>query len=239
MDRRVRALALLSAFSLAGCGKDPKTVVVTEANKDRLLEDMQDMRGLTVGESRMLIAHLMRSSMGKSLGQNPASIVGKTVAQIIDEQRAFELDSKKQQAEQARLAAEAKAKEQLVANELRKTINLTVYEKAFQTVEYQDYITIYVAYENRSPKDVRAFTGSVKFDDLFDKPIYRINLTVSDPVTAGAKSTWNGTVRFNKFDAEQVAFRNAELKDTKVTWLPSSVLFADGQRIGSVPGDSE
>lgn len=47
-------------------------------------------------------------------------------------------------------------------------------------------------YENPSAKDIRAFKGTIVFQDLFGSPIYRVSVTISDPIKAGAQAKWNG-----------------------------------------------
>lgn len=88
------------------------------------------------------------------------------------------------------------------------------------------------AYENKSPKNVRAFRGSVRFTDLFDKEIGEVNLTIDDPIAAGAKETWTGTIKYNQFVDWHKALRNAELSNMKITWVPKSIIFDDGTQIG-------
>jgi len=232
------ALALVAvALSLAACSGDPKQVRVTEANKDRLLEEIKDAKGLTVDEVRLLITFLMRRTLGAGLGQNPSPLVDKTVGDLIAEQRSFEADAKKRDEEQARLAAEAKAKEEALASELRKALNLTVFEKGYvpsdaMASRYRDSITIKCAYENTSGKDIRAFTGTVRFTDLFGKPIFESRLTVADPIRASAKATWIGSIDYNQFIDSHRSLRNTELANMKVVWLPKSIIYADGTQVG-------
>jgi hypothetical protein len=52
------------------------------------------------------------------------------------------------------------------------------------------------------------------------------------PIKAGQQATWNGTVNYNQFVEAQQRFRAAELRDMKVVWVPASIIFADGTRIG-------
>jgi hypothetical protein len=89
-----------------------------------------------------------------------------------------------------------------------------------------------IVYENVSGKDIRAFTGTVRFADLFDKEIMNVNLTIQDPIKASAKATWNGSIKFNQFREEHESLRNAELTNMKITWIPRSVIFADGTKLG-------
>lgn len=232
-----RALALALVLSLAACSGDPKQVRVTEANQDKVLEEVKDAKGLTVDESRMLFAFLMRRTLAAGLGQSPPPIAGKTVGDLIADQRAFEEDAKKRDAAQAKLATEARAKEDAIAAELRKALTLTVFEKGFipsdaMAGRYHNLITIKCAYENTSGKDIRAFTGAVRFTDLFDKPVFETSLTVANPIKAGAKATWSGSIDYNQFTDSHRSLRNAELANMKVVWLPKSIIYADGIQAG-------
>ena len=119
---------------------------------------------------------------------------------------------------------------------LRKALALSVAEKGFipsdpSANRYQDLITIKCSYSNGSEKDIRAFTGSVVFQDLFGKEIFRANITISDPIGAGQQSTWAGTIKYNQFVEAHQRLRNTDLKDLTVVWVPASILFADGTRI--------
>lgn len=122
-------------------------------------------------------------------------------------------------------------------SELPKAIALAVFDKGFipsdiHNSRFDDYITVKCAYENVSGKDIRAFTGAVRFADLFDKEIMEVNLTIQDPIKAAEKATWNGTIKYNQFRDEHQSLRNAELANMKITWIPKSVIFTDGTRLG-------
>ncbi len=193
---------------------------------------------MTVEEARLLQAYLLRHEMGKAVSsKDAAKLSGKTIGDLIKEERDLEATAKAEQAKQDKLAAEAKAKEEAAAQQLRKAINLTVFSKSFLESDfhegrYEDLIVIACVYENTAGKDVRAFTGAVKFADLFGKEIFTSNLTIQDAVKAGEKATWRGTIRYNQFIESHQALRNAELKDMQITWLPRQILFADGSKIG-------
>jgi len=226
MSRLLVTFAL--ALTLAGCSQNPKGVQITDANKDSFVEQIKSMTGLTVEETQLLMTYEMRRSMAKSMGRDVASPAGKTVGALIEEERKFRDDQKVKAAEDERLAAEAKAKQDAKVNELRGAIAFAVYEKGFADRDYSDKLTLRCAYENKSGKEIRAFRGSVQFTDLFGTPIYGVSVTIQDPIAAGAKGEWAGEADYNQFTSEHVRFRNTELKDMKVVWTPLEVLFTDG-----------
>ena len=237
MNTRILVATLLVSTSVLACSKDPRSFRIEDSNKDRFLEQIKDLKGLTVEESRLLFAFQMRHTLASGLGGSPPPLVGKTIGDLIAEQRTFETDAKKREQEQDRLAAEAKAKEDALAAELRKAIALTVFEKDFvpsnaMAGRYQDHITIKCAYENTSGKDIRAFTGSVRFNDLFGKRIFESGLTISDPIKASMKDTWEGTIDYNQFIDSHRSLRNTDLKDMKIVWVPKSIIFGDGSTVG-------
>jgi hypothetical protein len=201
------------------------------------MEEIKNVKGLTIDEVRLLIAYQIRGGIGQAFGGQVKNPVGKTVGELIDDARKEAATEKTAADNQKRLADAAKAKEDAAAAELRKSLNLTVYDKGFipsnaTAGRYRDYITLRCAYENTSAKDIRAFKGTVVFQDLFGSPIYRVTVTISDPIRNGAQAKWDGSIDYNQFIATQVQLRNTELKDMKVIWLPSSVIFADGTKIG-------
>lgn len=230
-------LTLSVVLAVAGCGSNPHSLKITEANKDSFMEELKDSKGLTVEEVGLLTSLQMRRAAAKALGGTDVVMVGKTVGDVINDQRAFVADAEAKQKEQDRLAAEAKAKAEAIAAQLRESINLTVFEKGFTPSRpmdgrFDDFITLNCVYENKSGKDIRAFRGQVRFTDLFGKEIFTTSMTISDPVAAGQKATWSGAIKFNQFVTEQQNLRNANLNDMKVVWLPQSVLFADGSALG-------
>jgi hypothetical protein len=193
---------------------------------------MKDMKGLTVEEAGLLMAAQMSDGMRKAFGGEERKIVGKTVGELLAELKKEAADREAESKKQERLAAEARAKDEARAAELRKAINLAVVSKGFQSADYQEFITIRVAYENTSGKEIRAFRGKIQFTDLFGKEIYESGLTISEPVKAGEKQIWNGSINYNQFIDEQKALRFSDLSNLKVVWKPAAILFSDGSKIG-------
>jgi hypothetical protein len=196
------------------------------------------MKGLTVDEARLLLAFQIRRGMGNALATSPEDPSGKTVGELLAELKKQAAEEKTEADRQKHLSDEAKAKTDAVAAELRKSIDLTVYEKGFipsnpEGGRYSDQIVLKCVYQNSSTKDIRAFRGNVLFTDLFGSEIFTSNLTISDPIKAGTKGTWNGVIEYNQFLRPHQQLKNTELKDMKVVWNPESVIFADGSKIGA------
>ncbi len=223
---------------MCGCAKNPRSVQITDKNKDTFLEEIKDMKGLTVGEVQLLLGYQLRSKLSTVFGGGKQyDFVGKSVGEALEDLKKQTGDEKLEADKQSRLAQEATTKEDALAAEIRKSIDLTVYAKDFipsdyQANRYKDFITIKVAYQNTSAKDIRAFKGTVEFTDLFGSEIYSSGLTISDPVKAGGKGQWNGSIEYNQFDRPKQQLRNTDLKDMKVIWKPASVIFGDGTQIG-------
>jgi hypothetical protein len=238
MRTLVGNLSIAAILVTCGCAKDPHSIRITDKNKDTLLEEAKDMKGLTVQEVQLLLGYELRSKMSNVFGAaNHGEFVGKTVGELLEALKKQARDEKLETDKQSRLAQEAKAKEDAIATELRKSIDLTVFAKDYVPSDFQagrlkDFITLKVAYQNTSAKDIRAFKGTVQYTDLFGSEIYSSRLTISDPVKAGQKGQWSGVIEYNQFIHAQQQLRNTDLKDMKVIWKPASVIFADGTQIG-------
>jgi hypothetical protein len=231
-------IVVICSLLLFGCSTDPHDVRITAKNKETFMDEIKDMKGLTVDEARLLVAFQFRRGIGNASGSSSEDPSGKTVGELLAQLTKQAAEEKTEADRQKRLADEAKAKVDALAAELRKSINLTVYDKGFipsnpMGGRYGDQLTIKCAYQNSSTKDIRAFRGKVQFTDLFGSDIFTTELTISDPVAAGEKGNWDGVIEYNQFRRPHQQLRNTELKDMKVIWIPESVIFADGSKIGA------
>ena len=106
-----------------------------------------------------------------------------------------------------------------------------MFEKGFQNADYQNYITIRAVYENKSGKDIRAFKGTIQFNDLFGAEIMPVNISEDNPIQAGEMRREGWTLKYNQFIDKHVKLRNTELDNMKPEWRPSVILFADGSSL--------
>lgn len=227
----MKKVALLSVFLLVlGCN-NAKDLKFTGKNTDEVLEKIKMSKDLTGEEIGLLTGALMRYTLTSK------SLEGKKVKEIIAEQKQIAAEAEAKEKEAKRLAEEAEKKEAAIAAELAKYIAVAPFKKSFHKAdfmsgEYEDRININFIFENKGPKDIRAFKGVAKFKDLFGEEIHSSNISCDEAVKAGSKKNWSGSLKFNQFIASQVKLRDTDLSNMKFEWIPKAVIFADGSTIG-------
>ena len=127
---RLIAIAVL-AGALSACEQDPRNLTITEENQDSFMEELA-YATLTVEEVGLLTAAQMRRALATGFGAEEPVLIGKTVGDVIEEERTFRAAANARQAEEDRLAAEAKAAADALVAELRQAITLTVFDKGFR-----------------------------------------------------------------------------------------------------------
>jgi hypothetical protein len=171
----------------------------------------------------------MRKGLGDALsGKSPSLPVGMTIGEMISEQRKWTQDENKRQEEEKQRAVRARAEEEQQRKALLDAVTLTVYEKGFQSADYQDYVVIRVMYENKSGKDIRGFKGVIQCNDLFGAEIMPVNISEDGPLKAGETRRQSWTLKYNQFIDRHVKLRNTEFANMKFEWKPALILFVDG-----------
>jgi hypothetical protein len=227
--KHIPILLILVATAVSACGSKVKNQRITAENKDKVFDQIKTTKDLTIEEVGLLQGYIMRKGIGDAFaGKTPELPVGKTIGEIIDEQKKWIADEKVRQEDEKQRVARAKAAEEQQRKRLLDAITVTVFEKGFQHADYQDYVTIRVMYENKSGKDVRGFKGSIQFNDLFGAEIMPFNISEDQPLVAGETKRQGWTLKYNQFIDKHVKLRNTELENMKVEWKPQIILFADG-----------
>ena len=150
------------------------------------------------------------------------------VAQHPKSEQALREEFKAKEEEEKQLAEKAKKEENERIKRLGETLTVSLFAKGFEEYDYQEYITYKFAFENKSEKDIRAFTGNLVLSDLFDKEISSINLTYDDGVPARSTKKWNAQTEYNQFMDKDIALKNKDVEDLKVNWIPTKIIFKDG-----------
>jgi len=103
--------------------------------------------------------------------------------------------------------------------------------------QYEDYISLAFAYQNKGTKAMRAFQGDATFLDTFGDSIYSAHLRVDMALTPGqTRREPARIVRFNPFRVAHQRLRDTPLEKMKLVWETTDVVFADGTRL-SLSGD--
>lgn len=104
----------------------------------------------------------------------------------------------------------------------------TLLAKSYKREQFQDHINVTVGFENTTDKPIRAFDGTLDFEDILGNRVTRLRVVITDPIQARATFRWNGTTDFNQFSAEDRRLRDTGVADLKVAFRPRKVMFADG-----------
>jgi hypothetical protein len=225
--------ALFTVILLSSCS-NVKNKPITEDNKDKILDQIKNSKDLTVEEVGLLQAYVLRQGMKNAFsGDKNATLlpVGKTIGQVIEEQRKWVADESqrerqdKERRERAQAAAEGQRKALLDA------LSVTVYDKGYTSADFQNYITLKFAYENHTSKTIRGFRGSMEFEDLFGEKIKVSGLTEDEPLSPGESRKVSKTLNYNQFSDEDKKLRSTELANLKLVWRPTEILFTDGSRL--------
>ena len=216
---------------LSGCRSREdafRTSRVPVARLDSVLAAADSVR-LPLGEARALLAVVAESGFASKLPHDTM-----TIAEILVWAGAEH--ARKQVAEAAAKAAE-RARQDSVRKLLEPLLAVTVVKKTYlprnpDAEQYEDYISLGFAYQNKGEKAIRAFQGDATFLDTFGDSIYSAHLKVDLPLTAGqTRREPARIVRVNPFRLAHQRLRDTPLDKMKLVWQTSDVVFADGSRL--------
>ena len=148
--------------------------------------------------------------------------------------------SRKAQVDAAAAAAQ-RARQDSIRKELEPLVAVTVVKKTYlprnpDAEQYEDYISLGFAYQNKGAKAIRAFQGDATFLDTFGDSIYSAHLKVDLPLTPGqTRREPARIVRVNPFRLAHQRLRDTPLDKMKLVWETSDVVFADGSRLSLTP----
>lgn len=157
-----------------------------------------------------------------------------TMADILGWARAEQ--ARKAEVNAAALAAE-RARRDSVRKLLEPLVAVTVVKKTYlprdpDSEQYEDYISLAFAYQNKGEKSIRGFQGDATFLDTFGDSIYSAHLKVDLPLTAGqTRREPARIVRVNPFRLAHQRLRDTPLDKMKLVWETTDVLFTDGSRL--------
>lgn len=197
-------------------------------SEDKFEEDLVELKSrLDTTDKQMLVGTILRYSMQGKKEELPMM----TYEEIINDGKAWKAEQDRIEAEQKVLAEKARKDEEDRITRLGQALTVSCFDKGFTKYNYQEYITYKFAFENKTDKDITAFTGMIIFNDLFDKEITKFSMTYDESVPSGQRKTWNTGTDYNQFKNNDVAMKNKSLDKMKMIWKPEKILFTDGSTL--------
>ncbi len=215
---------LLTIVILASCSS-PMNNTYSDATFENDLKAIREANALDSTEMNLLAMYFVRA---KLLNE---SIEGKSYNEILAEAKIAKQKQEEEERIQRELAEKAKKEEEARIARLKNALTVTIFDKGYVEYDYQEYITYKFAFENKTDKEITAFTGQIMFTDLFDKEIKSLNLTYDDGVAASSIKNYSATTDYNQFMDEDQLLKSKNLKQIKLVWKPEKILFADGSTL--------
>jgi predicted ATP-dependent protease len=212
---------LFAIIILASCSS-PMNNKYSDATLENDLKAIREANALDSTEMNLLAMYFVRA---KLLNEN---IDGKSYNEILTEAKIAKQKQEEEERIQKELAEKAKKEEEARIARLKNALTVTIFDKGYAEYDYQEYITYKFAFENKTDKEITAFTGQLIFTDLFDKEIKSLNLTYDDGVAASSVKNYSATTDYNQFMDEDQLLKSKNLKQIKLVWKPEKILFADG-----------
>jgi len=208
---------------------------VPVARLDSVLKAADSVR-LPLGVARILSAVAAESGLA---ARTPHDTM--TVGEILTWARAEQ--ARKKQVDAAAAAAE-RVRQDSVRQLLAPLLAVSIVKKMYlpkdpASEQYEDYISLAFAYQNKGTKALRAFQGDATFLDTFGDSIYSAHLKVDMALAPGqSRREPARIVRFNPFRVAHQRLRDTPLEKMKLVWETTDVVFADGTRL-SLSGDRQ
>lgn len=229
------ALALF-AIVLGTCTRVTQKTVSSE-NLKAVTKEVAESK-LTDVEKTLYVSGVMRAELAGTFGLDESySIEGKTVDEIIAEQREFEARVKAEE-EAKKLAVEkAREKYRLLKEQLNKKVSVVMLDKTnvqkdWQRSIYSPMVQITFQITNSSDKPIRGIQGVTQFHDIFDNLVKEVGFTYDeDTIAPGEDVIWESVLEINEFLDEDQRFFSKDLDDLVFQFEPEQIVFADGEKL--------
>ncbi len=215
----------------------------TTDNTEKLLKEIGESKDVSAEERDLFLAYMIRHGIADAFAGKDVKVpTGKSFGEMVAEQRAWMEAEKAREKKEKELAAKAKAEEEARQKELRDALTVSVFDKGFEAHnmyagDFDDKVTLKVAYQNNTKKDVKAFKGVLTFKDTFGDKIYSSGLKDDEGIKAGGTRNVNLFIKYNQFIDSNVKLKNADLAKSKIEFQPVTIMFADGSTLGDKSGD--
>lgn len=213
---------LIAALFLFVSCSSPMENKYSEETFEKDLKEIKEANALDSNEASLLVMYFMRA---KFKGDN---LDGKTYKQILEEAKELKAKEIEEEKEQKELAEKVRKEKEEKMALLKEVVTVSLVDKGYGEYNYQDYISYEFAFENKTDKNITAFTGQVTFTDLFDKEIKKLKLTYDDGIKAKTVIKYNASTDYNQFMDDDKLLKSKKIEQIKMVWEPEKILFSDG-----------
>lgn len=224
------AIFLLASIAILAACSDPRDVQIAKLTKEQTAEMEKKLNG---EEERLLMGYMMRQGMGQAFG-GKGMPEGVTVRQAINEQRAWVDQQKQEEAKADELKKKVEAERQAKQEEFAKLLSVALVSKKNVDGEYgQKYVSLEMAFENKTNKDIRGVKGVLKLNDIFGDLIEGVSFSYDQGVPAGKTSIYKGGVDINQFMDKDKKLWSTDFDKLKAVFETSMIIFKDGTQVAA------
>ncbi len=225
--RMKNLMLLLVCMVLLSACSNPKNYEVSKLTDDQRKELGKK---LTADEGQKLSAWIMRNGLlGKDIP------VGTTVEQAIKEQDEWLVKVKDEEARADELKKRVEAERKAKQEEFSRFLTVALVSKVNKNKDYgQRWVSLEIAFDNKSDKDIRGIKGVLKLTDIFDDKIMHINWSFDQGIPAKRSVVERGSgVDINQFMDPHMKLWNTDFDKLKSSFEINTIIFKDGTKINS------
>jgi len=223
-------IALLVALAALGCGGDPKQIRIGAGPPEAVLAQLEHRKGLTVEETRLLHGYFARTRLDVIEGTAP-DVTGRTVGELIAEQRSWEQANARVIAERRHQATEWKARAGRVVAEMENALSVQVLESRDAESSgsgHQRSLVVKLQVENVGNRSIAELEGAVRFADVYGRDLFDGPVRIREPIPPGERIERALLLDCAPFMDQETRVRQVRLADTKAVWEPRLIRFEDG-----------
>jgi hypothetical protein len=220
-------ILVVTALLLMGC-RD-----VRDAELSKLTEDQKTSldKKLNGEETRLLMGYMMRQGMSQAFGGKGAPD-GITVKQAIKEQRDFLEKEKQEEAKAEELKKKVEAERKAKQEEFSQLLSGVVVSKKSVEGEFgQKYVTMEMAFENKTDKDIQGVKGTLKITDIFGDLIKNTSFSYDRGIAAKKTAIYKGSLDINRFDDKDLKLYTSDFDKLKTSFEIATIIYKDGTKV--------
>lgn len=245
--RTATALGLAGLVFLAACSKPTDTIIPSDmATWDKELAP--SVQKLSEEDRMVFAAYVARMKMASILGGGKNDIpFGTTIGQALSQQRTWQAEYAKSQAEAAAKKAKEEAEEQALKERLEAerealitaindAVTVTLVSKGellrdYDARRFSDQQRFVIAAQSKASSTIVGVSGEIEFVDLFDKVVGSVSFRMSERIPPGETAKWIGVRDYNQFIQSHKAVWNLEEGKYTTRFNPEAVVFEDGTKL--------